>query len=106
MSIWPYSTARWKRLRELRLNLNPMCEGCLQAGFVRKANHVDHRKAISDGGDAFPEIAGLASLCASCHSAKTARGPEAGAIKTNRPRKGCDINGMPLDPDHPWNRDK
>jgi 5-methylcytosine-specific restriction protein A len=67
------------------------------------ANHVDHRLAISEGGDPFPSIGtGLASYCAPCHSAKTARSSEAGAVKTDRPRKGCDANGMPLDPSHPW----
>lgn len=28
--------------------------------------------------------------------------PEAGAIKTTKPRKGCDVDGNPLDLNHPW----
>ncbi len=103
---WPYSTARWQRLRDAQLQLHPLCESCIaNGGVVRAASHVDHRRAISHGGDPFPGHDGLASLCASCHSAKTARGPEAGAIRSNRPRKGCDITGHPLDPNHPWNRE-
>jgi 5-methylcytosine-specific restriction protein A len=102
MAAWPYSTARWQRLRHAQLCAHPFCEGC-KPHRMTIANHVDHRVAISAGGDAFPPIGtGLASYCAGCHSAKTARGAEAGAIKSDRPRKGCDANGMPLDPTHPW----
>lgn len=103
MADWPYNTAQWKRLRERQLHLHPLCEACIaNGGMVRAANHVDHRRAINDGGEAFPDHDGLASLCHACHSRKTARGPEAGAVKTSRPRKGCDVNGWPLDPEHHW----
>ncbi|MEO6153407.1 MAG: HNH endonuclease [Croceibacterium sp.] len=105
MADWPYSTARWQRLRKHQLGEHPLCEACMPS--IKPASHVDHRKAISDGGEPFPAITtGLASLCASCHSQKTARGSEAGAVKTTRPlqpRKGCDAKGMSLDPKHPWN---
>ena len=40
----------------------------------------------------------LQPLCASCHSVKTARD------NGKNVSMGCDINGMPLDPTHPWNR--
>lgn len=71
-------------------------------GMVTPANTVDHRVAISDGGDPFPPLEGLASYCPPCHSAKTARGSEAGAIRTTKPRKGCNPDGTPLDRRHPW----
>lgn len=101
MAEWPYSTARWQRLRKLKLSEQPMCQGCLPHHH-NIASHVDHVHAISDGGDAFPALDGLRSLCPPCHSAKTARGPEAGAIKTSKPRRGCDAQGNPLDDAHPW----
>lgn len=105
MAEWPYNTGQWKRLRRKQLARFPLCEDCLATGIVKVANHVDHRHAISDGGPAFPEVGeGLSSKCAPCHSAKTARGAEAGAAKTSRPRKGCSADGTPLDPSHPWNR--
>jgi 5-methylcytosine-specific restriction protein A len=105
MADWPYSTAHWRSLRLTHLYLYPFCEGCEAMGrkFVI-ANTVDHRVPISDGGPAFPSHDGLASYCAGCHSAKTARGAEAGAIKSTKPRKGCNADGTPLDPNHPWNR--
>jgi 5-methylcytosine-specific restriction protein A len=67
------------------------------------ANTVDHVTPISEGGDPFPSHDGLASYCAPCHNAKTARGAEAGAIRTTKPRRGCDADGRPIDPRHPWN---
>src|SRR3546814_16245064 len=103
MSKWPYSTARWKRLRAAHLALAPACRGCKRMGRLTLANTVDHVVAISEGGHAFPGHDGLASYCPACHSAKTARGSEAGAVRSSKPRRGCDADGNPLDPDHPWN---
>lgn len=102
MADYPYNTARWQRLRAAHLRMSPLCIGCDAMGRVVVANTVDHVVPISAGGPAFPSHDGLASYCAACHSAKTARGDEAGAVKTTKPRKGCDANGNPLDPRHPW----
>lgn len=106
MADWPYNSDTWKRLRRAHLSLSPLCVGCEAMGRLSPANTVDHVRPISDGGPAFPGHDGLASYCGPCHSAKTARGTEAGAIKSNKPRKGCDANGNPLDPAHPWHSGK
>src|SRR3546814_19113917 len=103
MSKWPYSTARWKRLRAAHLALEPACRGCKRMGRLTLANTVDHVVAISEGGHAFPGHDGLASYCPACHSAKTARGSEAGAVRSSKPRRVCDADGDPPDPEHPWN---
>lgn len=71
-------------------------------GIVAPANTVDHRIPVNEGGNPFPSIEELASYCPSCHSAKTARGSEAGAVRTRKVRKGCNHDGTPLDPSHPW----
>ena len=104
MADWPYNTGAWRKLRAAHLARFPWCEGCKAMGsrYVI-ANTVDHRHAMSEGGPAFPAHDGLASYCPGCHSAKTARGAEAGAIKSTKPRKGCNADGSPLDPAHPWN---
>lgn len=102
MADWPYNTATWARLRKAHLSIEPLCRGCAAIGIIRTANTVDHVTAISDGGNPFPGHDGLASYCPACHSAKTARGTEAGAVQSSKPRKGCDANGSPLDPRHPW----
>ena len=106
MADWPYSTATWKRLRLAHLSLYPMCEGCAAMGRMTVANTVDHVTAVRDGGHPFPGHDGLSSYCAPCHSAKTARGTEAGAIKSTKPRRGCNPDGTPLDPAHPWSAGK
>ena len=102
MSQWPYSTAAWKKLRQAQLSLHPLCEGCLAFDVLTPANTVDHRVPIKLGGEAFPDHDGLASLCGPCHSRKTARGPEAGAFKSRKPRPACTPDGAPLDRSHPW----
>ncbi len=107
MADWPYNTGAWKKLRAAHLAHSPFCEGCTAMGNpYRLANTVDHRHAMSEGGPAFPGHDGLASYCPSCHSAKTARGAEAGAIKSTKPRRGCNPDGTPLDPSHPWHAAK
>ena len=102
---WPYSTARWQRLRRSKLQSEPLCEMCKADGTLAVASVVDHVRPVKHGGDPFPALDGLTALCASCHGAKTARGIEAGAAKTTRDRvrKGCDASGRPLAASHPWN---
>lgn len=104
MAKWPYNTAAWARLRTAHLALEPLCRACQAEGRLTTANTVDHVVAISEGGAPFPGHDGLASYCAPCHSAKTARGAEAGAIRSSKPRRGCNPDGSPLDPAHPWHR--
>jgi 5-methylcytosine-specific restriction protein A len=101
-----YSTAAWKRLRKAHLARYPMCRGCEAMGRLTFANTVDHVVPVSAGGPALPGHDGLHSYCGPCHSAKTARGVEAGAVRTSKPRKGCDAMGNPIDLTHPWNAGK
>lgn len=106
MANWPYNTTTWRDLRRAHLALEPACRGCTEMGRLTRANTVDHIVPISEGGPAFPGHDGLASYCPACHGAKTARGAEAGAIRSTKPRRGCDVDGWPLDPAHPWNAEK
>jgi 5-methylcytosine-specific restriction protein A len=99
MAQWPYNTQRWQRLRRRKLQEHPLCEACLRVGRIEPATAVDHRLAIAAGGDQYPPLADLASLCARCHNAKT-RAEQLG--ETNWLYKGCDAFGYPLDPNHPW----
>lgn len=96
---WPYNTEEWKELRARKLARDPNCELC-PPGVVRKATAVDHKKSIRFGGAPFPPLNELWSSCWSCHSAKTARGEEHGAVKTSAPMKTIGLDGMPLDPTH------
>jgi 5-methylcytosine-specific restriction endonuclease McrA len=110
MSVWPYSTQRWQRVRRLKLQQYPLCEACLQVGEIVPAEAVDHRTPISQDGrkkrsaaEAFPPLDRLASLCAGHHNAKT-RAEQLG--EKDYMHKGCDFFGRPLDPNHAWNREK
>jgi 5-methylcytosine-specific restriction protein A len=96
----PYNTARWQRYRRQKHQRDPLCETCLQVGRITPATVVDHRTPINQVGDPFPPLDDLASLCESCHNAKT----RAEQLGENYFCKGCDIFGRPLDPDHPWNK--
>lgn len=87
-----YNTARWQRVRALKLRECPLCEYCPPAR-QQTATEVDHFKSIEDGGAPF-DMANLRSSCKPCHSQKTARGETL---------HGCDANGMPRDPGHAWN---
>jgi 5-methylcytosine-specific restriction endonuclease McrA len=61
MAEWPYTTQRWQRLRQLKLREHPLCQACLQVGWVEPAVAVDHWIPIKRGDDPFPhQIAQIA----------------------------------------------
>ena len=101
MSKWPYNTQRWQRLRRHKLRACPVCEACFRVGLIEPAVAVDHRAPIKRGGDPFPHLDQLASLCEGCHNAKT-RAEQLGREPAPRVVKGCDVHGNPLDPNHDW----
>lgn len=101
MAAWPYNTKAWRALRRAKLSACPVCEMCERRGVSRLAEAVDHIVAINKGGDAFPALDQLMSLCAECHNSKTAR-MDRGNSKGSSRFKGCDANGDPLDPDDEW----
>ncbi|MFU7367714.1 HNH endonuclease [Pseudomonas aeruginosa] len=96
--VIPLGSAAWQRLRAQVLAEEPLCRDCAARGLVTPATDVDH---IEDSRDDYSDDnrrENLAPLCHSCHSAKTAR--DMGKCSS----RGCDLSGVPLDPDHPWNR--
>ena len=100
-----YNSAAWDRVRKLKLSRTPLCEECTRTGRIVTADTVDHVVALKDGGAPF-DLENLRSMCATCHNRKTSYvdGGFGHKRKTRAPLKGCDVNGMPLDPEHPWNR--
>lgn len=104
MSGWPYSTKAWQRLRLAKLAEAPLCEPCSLRGKTVAANTVDHIRSIASGGDPFPPLTGLMSMCPSCHGVKTAA-RDAPHIRPNGDGvafKGCGSDGVPIDPSHPF----
>jgi hypothetical protein len=63
--------------------------------MATEVDHIDNDPTNNTRGN-------LQSLCKPCHSAKTMAELHGRAITV----KGCDANGMPLDPHHPWNVEK
>ena len=82
----------WRTLRASVLREHPLCVLCRTA----VASEVDHR----DDDPTNNERSNLSACCKPCHSRKT------NADRGHKVAWGCDVNGMPLDPSHPWNLEK
>lgn len=96
MAAWPYNTARWKALREQQLQDEPLCRYCEEQGRVQSANTADHIEPVAERPDLAFDQDNLQSLCGTCHSAIKQAEERTGH------RRGCDVDGQPLDPHHPW----
>ncbi|MGE4238683.1 HNH endonuclease signature motif containing protein [Hydrogenophaga sp.] len=88
----PLNSSEWQRLRASVLSGEPLCRDCTRRGLTVAATDVDHR----DGNPANNDLVNLQPLCHECHSRKTA------AEHGKRVAWGCDADGIPLDPAHPW----
>jgi 5-methylcytosine-specific restriction enzyme A len=86
--------AAWQRLRRLVLTEQPLCPECQKQGLLVTAIDVDH----IDNDPSNNERSNLVGLCHPHHSAKTRAWMNGG----RRVVRGCDANGSPLDPAHPW----
>lgn len=102
MADWPYCTAAWRRLRLAKLAREPLCQPCNARDVLTSANTVDHIKPIADGGEAFPPLDQLMSMCARCHNEKTAANDRAHTKPFARKVKGVDATGNPVDPSDGW----
>lgn len=99
MAAWPYNTKAWRDLRRAKLIDQPLCEACLRREIVEPADTVDHIVAIEKGGDPFPPLDQLMSMCARCHNEKTNAIDHPAASGFRRALKGFDVDGNPIDPD-------
>lgn len=68
-----YSTTAWKKLRALKLSKDPLCENCLDNGFVKAGHDIDHIVELKDDYTRRLDMSNLMTLCRPCHMAKTAR---------------------------------
>lgn len=92
-----YDTQVWKRVRRAVLADNPLCVMCQRIGVAHPATDVDHITPIEKGG-AWYDPDNLQPLCHEHHSIKTL------GDKGHPVRWGATQDGLPLQPDHPWNR--
>ncbi|UHC84878.1 HNH endonuclease [Pseudomonas sp. NIBR-H-19] len=93
-----YKTKRWYRLRWHQLQAEPTCRFCRALGTVTAADTVDHIKPHKGDEVLFFDGGNLQSLCASCHNSVKQRQEKSGYLV------GHDTSGMPVDPNHHWNR--
>lgn len=92
--LLPLNSEAWYRLRRSVLAEQPLCQYC-PPGVITPATEVDHKN--NDPADNSRE--NLVSCCKPCHSIKTM------ADLYGRPaRMGCDAEGNPINPAHPWNK--
>lgn len=68
---------------------------CQARGITRPAIEVDHVIALCNGGA--DDDSNLQGLCHDCHTAKTAN-------DLGYKAKGNDLNGLPTDANHHWNK--
>ncbi len=69
----PYKTALWQSIRAGQLSKEPLCASCLCRGMVTQAAHVDHVIPWRVIGPSAFKLNRFQSLCASCHTVKTAQ---------------------------------
>lgn len=103
---------RWQKARVAFLLENPLCCGCRGRGLVVGATVVDHIKphrmadalrsgdpqALAEARRLFWDKTNWQGLCANCHNSDKQRLERSGTVA------GCDARGVPLDPNHHWNR--
>ena len=93
-----YGSTRWRRLRALVLNEEPLCRLCERQGKTTAADTVDHIKEHKGDVALFYDRDNLQALCKQCHdSAKRLK-------DLHGIYPGCDVDGFPLDPDHLWGK--
>lgn len=91
--LLPLNSEAWYRLRRSVLAEQPQCQYC-PPGVITPATEVDHKN--NDPADNSRE--NLVSCCKPCHSIKTM-----GDMYGRPARMGCDAEGNPINPAHPWN---
>jgi len=65
-----YHSSRWRKLRLVKLKMNPFCEIHEKKGEQILAKVVDHKKRVRAGGDPF-DLNNLQSVCHKCHNQKS-----------------------------------
>lgn len=98
MANSPYDR-HWQKRRAEQLRKHPLCNFCVRHGKVTAATVADHIQPHR--GDAVLFAGPLQSLCKHCHDSRKQELEITGRDWVS----GADLQGYPLDPNHPWNRE-
>ncbi|PHS22018.1 MAG: endonuclease [Robiginitomaculum sp.] len=66
-----YSSPEWKRLRDIKIRANPLCQDCLVNKIIKPAMDVDHVEELKSNWSLRLQYSNLRCLCRSCHMVKT-----------------------------------
>jgi len=88
--------SRWQKARLSWLRDNPLCADHLKRGAVVPATVVDHIVPHRGDTELFWDRDNWQSLCKRCHDSHKQRTEKSGTAV------GCDLSGIPLDPNHHW----
>ncbi len=93
-------TYRWQQASKGFLRRHPLCEcwECKRLKRVRASNVVDHDPPHRGDFDKFWDRSTWRAMSKRCHDSFKQRLEKSGTIA------GADARGVPLDPNHPWNR--
>ncbi|MEJ6847512.1 HNH endonuclease [Sinorhizobium fredii] len=83
----------WHRLSVRFLKAHPIC---MVRGCGRRSRHVDHIVTVRAAPHRRLDWSNLQALCHQHHSRLTH------AYDQGRLTGACDLDGLPLDPNHPW----
>lgn len=87
----------WQRLRLQILAAEPLCRMCAEINRVTGATEVDHIVPFNGIDDPLRlDPANLRPLCTPCHRKRTA------VQASGQMLPGVGLDGVPLDPTHPW----
>lgn len=97
-----YSSSAWKKARREFLSYFPVCVKC----NAERATVIDHIKPHRGDERLFWDVGNWQAVCRKCHNRKTALQDSnfAGKRGIFKPRKDCGDDGLPVDPEHPWNQ--
>lgn len=68
-----YQSQQWKKLRQIKLMYNPLCELCQAKGIIKPAIDIHHKDSFLNYDGAMRlykayDYSNLLSLCKECHS--------------------------------------
>lgn len=97
---------KWRKSRHRFLLHNPLCVKCKSMGIFTQATVVDHITPHRLDPVLFWDATNWQALCKPCHDEKTRHEIKSRQGYHIRHISRCGIDGMPIDPNHPWNDSK